>query len=146
MQHGDLSNQVAPKIVVVFEGAIGILSRDNQKHFDKFVKKNDWWSAVNCYDLQDIYLRKLLDLTYRENFNVVIMTWMGKDAAEALNELMDEENIPIHRVSHSTPERLARDLAYNPDIIAVYDPNPEHRMTYGAKGIHLVDPFQLGRF
>lgn len=146
MKHGDLSNKTAPKLVVVFEGAVAILPHENEKHFEKFVKKNDWWSAINCYELQDLMMRKLLDLTYRENFNVIMMTWMGKEAAEAIDALMDEENIPVHQVSYSTPERLARDLSYNPDIIAVYDPDRDHQMTYGAKGVYLVDPFQIGRF
>ena len=146
MLHGDLDNKPSPRLVVVFEGAIGILSRENKKHFDKAVSKDRWWDAINCFELNDLTVRKLIDLTWRENFNVNVVTWMGKDAAMAIQELMDEENIPVRGCFASTPTRLARDLSYNPDILAVYDPDPDHRFTFGSKGIVLIDPLQLGRF
>lgn len=145
MKHGDLSNQPSPRIVVVFEGAIGILPKENEKKYHKAVNKKHWTEAVGYYELQELMLRKILDLTWRQNFNVQIVTWMGEEAANAIKQVLDEENIPVRGVFSSTPSRLSRDLAYNPDIMAVYDPDPDHRFTYGSKGVVLLDPFQIGR-
>lgn len=145
VKHGDLSNKPSPRIVVVFEGAVGIIDQGSQKTFDRLSKRGRWIQAMKCYALQEIMLRKLLDLTYRENFNVQIVTWLGEEAASAIKQIMDEENIPVLGVFASTPSRLSRDLAYNPDIMAVYDPDPDHRFTYGSKGVVLLDPFQIGR-
>lgn len=145
MQSGDLSNQPSPRLVVVFEGAVGILPKNDEKEFNRLAKRNNWSLAISLFQLQDLILRKLMDLTYRQNFNVQLVTWMGEEAANEIQSVMDEENIPVRGCFASTPSRLARDLAYNPDIMAVYDPDPDHRFTFGAKGVVLLDPFQIGK-
>lgn len=146
MRHGDLSNKPSPRLVIVFEGAVATIPVERTELAHKMEKKGDWEGLITrCYELNDLMLRKILDLTWRENFNVQIVTWMGEKAAIAIKQLLDEENIPVQGIFHSTPSRLSRDLAYNPDIMAVYDPDPDHRFTYGSKGVFLVDPLQIGR-
>jgi hypothetical protein len=146
MKNNDLSNKMLPRIVVVFEGKLGVLPKENEKACAKAFNKKHYDEALGYYELDELMMRKLLDLRYRQDINVSIVTWLGDDMAVAISELMDEEGIPIGECFASTPSRLARELAYNPDIVTVYDPDDDHRFTYGSKGVVLVDANQLGRF
>lgn len=145
MQRGDLSNVSAPSIVIVFEEAIGRVPEELLMKFQKEIAKNRWYSAVDYYALNEPMLRKMMDLAWRQNINIRIVTWTHPDAVQAIQEIMDEENVPVREVFYTTPERLARELAYRPDIIKIYDPDPAHRFTYGGKGEILTDYNQLGR-
>lgn len=144
MLKGDLSNKMLPRIVVVFEAGVGEVPADKEKQFHKAMQKKRYAEAVGYFDLNEIMLRKLLDLKWRKDVNVSIVTWMGDDMASAIAEKMDDEGIPIGECFASTPYKLARSLAYKPDVIAVYDSDDGHVFTYGGKGVVLVDPAQLG--
>jgi hypothetical protein len=135
-----------PRLVVVFEGAVGIVPDDQRKLYAKLCQKNKWWQAIDCYELNGHMLSKLLDLRWRLDINVNLVTWLGDEAAEAIQERMDDEGIPVGGCFASTPSRLTRELAYAPDIVAVYDPDPDHVFTYGSKGVVLTDANQIGRF
>lgn len=145
MRFGQLDNTPSPRIVIVFEGAIGRVPEEREKDYAKAVARGRWFEAISCFDLSDIMLRKLLDISWRLNLNVNVVTWLGEEAAIAIEFLLERENIPVRGCFASTPLRLARDLPYNPDIVAVYDPDPAHVFTYGSKGILLEDPNQIGR-
>lgn len=151
MQHGNLSNRVMPSIVVVFEGAVGLLPEDKIKDYHKAVSKNRWWQAVDLFELNRMYLLKFLDLTWNKGFNIELCTWMGHgteydDAALRIAERMDFENIPIYSVWSDAPDKLAREVSYLPRIARIYDPDPNHVFKYGGKGVLLTDPNQLGAF
>lgn len=145
LRNGDLSSRMLPRLLVVFEGAIGILPVDKQVAFDKAVKRHRWQEAIGLYELNELILSKILDLHWRLDVNVTVVTWMGEDAELAISMRLDEENIPAGTMS-SSPNRLARELSYRPDIVAVYDPDPAHVFTYGGKGVVLTDANQLGRY
>ncbi len=146
MLKGDLSNKMLPRLVVVFEGAVGVIPDDKRKAYIKFCQKKRWRDAVKCYELNDLMLSKLLDLRWRQDVNVNLVTWLHEDAAMAIEERMDDEGIPVGGCFYSTPSKLTRELAYAPDIVAVYDPDPDHIFTFGSKGVVLTDVNQIGRF
>src|ERR1044071_6442856 len=119
MKNGNLSNRVMPSIVIVFEGAVGLLPEDKIKDYHKAVSKGRWWQAVDLFELSPKYLTKLLDLFWNKGYNVEIVTLMSddteyKEAALRIEERMDAENVPVHSVWTSTPEKLARSLPYLP--------------------------------
>lgn len=151
MQHGNLSNQVMPSIVIVFEGSVGLLPEDKLKDYNKAVSRNRWWEAVDLFQLSRPYLSKFLDLVWNKGFNLEICTWMGHgteydDAALRISERFDFENVPVYSVWSSTPDRLARESSYLPRIARIYDPEIGHAFKYGGKGVYLTDPNQLGAF
>lgn len=145
MQRGDLSNRVSPSLVIVFEGAIGILKDEDKDKYAKAVYRNRWKAAIDLYYLDELYLHKITDLIWRQGFNIEVCTWLGDDAAPMIGDRLDEENIPVSAVWASTPAKLSRQLAHLPRIMCVYDPDPSHVFTYGSKGVLLTSPHQLGR-
>lgn len=144
MKDGDISSEVAPRILVVFEGIIGSLHPKKEKQYLRAVRRSRWDEAISCWELNEHSLRVIWDLTYRRAQAVDVVTFVSQQFADVLAARLDEEDMPVHRVWFSTPPRLARMLAYMPDVTAVYDADESHVFTYGAKGHVLSDPAQLG--
>jgi hypothetical protein len=145
LKNGDLSNKVAPRIIVVFEGAVGKLPEKNVKEHEKLVSRKDWLRVPRLYDLDENILGRMMNLTWKHDINISLVTWMPDDAAIGISDLMDENSVPVRGCFSSAPVQLARLLPYNPDIVCVYDPVPEHILTFGSKGQVLTDASQIGR-
>jgi len=145
MQGGDLSNTPVPRIVIVFENAIGFLPEDRREEWRVLSRAGDWDAVARLFVLDQQMLRKITDLSWRFSVNIDVVTYCGPEAfAEALARLFDRENVIVRIVFASLPERMARATSYEPDIMAVYDANPEHALVYGRKGVHLTSFRQLG--
>jgi hypothetical protein len=145
MRHGDLDNTPVPRIVVVWENALGYLPEDRRDQWRELSRAGDWDAVARLFVLDQLMLRKITDLTYRFSVSIDIVTYCGPEAfAEALARLLDRENVPVRIVFASQPERMARATSFEPDIMAVYDANPEHALVYGRKGVHLTSFRQLG--
>lgn len=143
MLNNDLSNSVMPRILVVFENAIGYLPDGELNEFNRAARKKNWAKAADCWKLDDLMLRKLLDMTMRQGLNVEVVSFSEEALAAEFEEKLDDAGVPV-KVWHSRPEVLARRLAYMPDVMVVYDADPHHVFTYGRKGRTLSNPFQLG--
>ena len=144
MKHGDLSAEVAPRIVVVFEGIVGILPDPHDKKYLKAIEKKHWAEAIRFWHLNEMVLAKFWYLTAKRSLNIEVCTWLGPEMAEAIRDLLDENNIPVRDVWHSTPAKLSRELAWLPDIIAVYDSDSNHVFTFGGKGKIVTNFNQIG--
>lgn len=146
MQNGDLSSQVVPRLVLVFEGALGFLPESKLLAYNALGSQGDWWRAARCWDLHELMCRKIWDVVFRQSFQLEVVTYAGPDDfADALQVRFDEENLPISRTLASTPARMARRLAYAPDIAAVYDADRANAFKYGGKGRLLTSVHLLGR-
>lgn len=144
MKNGDLSNVVAPRIIVVYEGAVAYLPEDRVKDYEKALKKNNWHEIVNLFRFNSQMLDRILYLTWKKNYNISIVTWFPQEMASAIEDKLADLSIPVRSVFSSEPDDLARLLPYNPDVVCVYDPVPEHILKYGSKGFVLTDPNQIG--
>lgn len=146
MQNGNLSNAVVPRILVVFEGLIAYLGPGKVGTYNTLGSRGDWPGALALWELDPLALAKLKDIIVRRDIKVEVVSFvMPPEGAQALAELFDEESVPVSRVISSTPERTARRLAYGPDIIRVYCPDPRHALMCGSKGYHATSVHQLGR-
>lgn len=141
----DLGNTPVPRLVLVFENGIGYLPDDRRGQWRELKAARDWDGLARLFELDQMMLRKITDLTYRYSVSVDVVTYSGPEPlADALARLLDRENVPVRVVFSSTPERMARATSFEPDIMAVYDANPGHSLVYGRKGVHLTDYRQLG--
>jgi hypothetical protein len=143
VERGNLSNVVMPRLLVVFEGAIGILPEG--RGAGKLARKGKWGEIVDMCVLDRLILAQMLRVVRMYGMNLDIVTWLGYDMAKEVERRMDEENIPVHGVFASTPDMLARELAYMPDVAWVYDPDPSHVFTFGRRGVLLKSAAQIGR-
>ena len=145
MQNGDLSSRAVPRVVIVFENAIGYLPDDRRAEWRKLSRAGKWDDVAGLFDLDTIMLRKITWLAFRKSMTIDVVTFCGPAAfARALERLFDREHVPISIVQATNPERLARRTSFEPDIVAIYDANEQHRLVYGPKGVYLTDHRQLG--
>lgn len=142
VQNGDLSNKVSPRILLVFEGALGFCS--NEKKFAKAAAKQDWERALSFWEFNELLIRQILWLFHRRDVNTEIVTFKPEGFATELRYRLDTMDIPVHRVWSTSPENLGRQIAYMPDLACVYDPEPERWLMYGSKGRLLSRATELG--
>lgn len=134
MQGGDISSEVSPRLVIAFEGMLGILP-DRSAAFaaEKIARRmRQWKRAVRTYEINEPLAHVIWDTAWRYKYMVDVVTYLGEDFAEALTERLDTEGLPIGRVWADQPHLLARRLAHMPDVAAIFD-NTNHLM-YGSKG------------
>ena len=140
MQKGDISNEVVPRLLIVFEGLLGVLDTPKDRAAELLARKaHRWKSVLAAYTINEMLARHVWDIVWRKNFSVDVVTFLGDDFADLLQERLDKENLPIGRIRSTTSDKLSRELAYDPSVIAVYDPDPSHRFTYGGK-TRIMDP------
>lgn len=143
MRNGDLSNKTGPRIVVVWEDLIASVPDEHLDRFVKYCNKGQWREAIGCYRINELMSMKLLYLVTSLNINISVVTWLPEEAVIYLSDRLDAEYLPIRGVFSSSPKQLATDLAYNPDIVCVYDP---HDATfYGSKGYAATRAADIGR-
>ena len=134
MQKGDISNEVVPRLLVVFEGLLGVLDNPKDRAAELLARKAHRWKAVlNAYTINPELAKHIWHMVWQKNYSLDVVTFLGDDFADLLQERLDKENLPIGRIRSTTPDRLSRELAYDPSVIAVYDPDPSHRFKYGSK-------------
>jgi len=144
MKGGDLSNEVTPRILLVWEGALGFCSDDRK--YQKAVRKGQWDKAITYWYLNDMMVRRIDWLFYKKNVRIEVVTFTSDDLAGEIAGLLDGENVPVSRVWYTTPEILSRKIAYMPDLAVVYDPEPHRWAAYGAKGRFITGVNQLGEW
>jgi hypothetical protein len=146
MQNGDLSNVVVPRIVLVFEGALGFLPEDKVERYNALGSAGRWYDAAHLWDFDDLMMKKILDLTYRQAVELEVVTYAGpQEFADELEERFSFEGLPIRRTVATQPDIMARRVSYAPDIAYIYDANRETAFMYGKKGRYLQAVHQLGR-
>ena len=149
MQRGDISNEIVPRLVIVFENLLGILpNKRAEAKVSTYLRLKQWKRAVNTYEIHEPLAHRIWDITWRLHYQVEVCTYLGPDFGKALRERLDDEDLPISRVWDTKPHTLARKLAHMPYVAAIYDPDPGHQFTYGSKGRVLTPgtTHLLGRF
>ncbi|MGW0060337.1 hypothetical protein ACWDTT_10465 [Streptosporangium sandarakinum] len=152
MQHGDISAEVAPRLLIEFED---LLARPREEDPDP-VRYKRWLpqrfqktDPVRAWDLNDLVVKVMWDLTWRFGLELDVITVSGSDEdAHALAERLDAEQVPARRVWAADPRMLARRLVAMPHVTSVATASPERCAMYGRWG-RLITPAnvtQMGRF
>lgn len=147
MLNGNLSNQPVPKVLLIFEGALGFLHQADQQVFDKYLEKGWNDRAVALFTLNDLLMKVICQRVKRDCLSIELVTFIGDDHfAKALADRVWVEELPIHSVWSTRPDRLTRKLINMPSVSRVYDPWREHQGLY-APGIgrYIEDANQFGR-
>ena len=142
MEHGDLSNKVSPRVLLVFENALGYCV--DMSKSDKYLAKKNFTRAFGYWDFNEMILRQILWLFHKKDVRTEVVTFIPGDFVDEIKVALDELDIPVHRVWCTTPENLGRQIAYMPDLACVYDPEPQRWLMYGSKGRFLTSATQLG--
>lgn len=149
MLKGDLSNVVQPRLLLVFEGALGHISDSQIGEFNRFASDDDWTGAWMNWTINEQMAGTIWRVVRDRMVQVSLVSYIAPDnddAAEGLQTLMDLFHLPISEVICTSPLRMAHDLAYMNDVAFIYDANPESWAMYGRKGRALTNVNDFGRF
>lgn len=145
MKGGDLSNRTAARVLIVFEGLVGYLPADKVPEYEKYLAESRWDEVIHLFTINSSVLNKILYLTWNADYNFHVVTWFPNEAAQAIQLKLEELSIPVRSVFSTTPEKLAKILVNNPDIVAVYDTVPQHVLTFGSKAQLVTEISDLGK-
>lgn len=148
MLKGNLSNVVQPRVLLVFEGALGHISGEAVKEFNLLASEGIWGEAWDQWTLNELMARKIWDVTQRQFVNVALVTYITDNevAAVGLQEWADDARLPIRECIATTPEKFARELSYMPDVACVYDATAQTAAMLGSKGRLLKNVHDFCRF
>lgn len=147
MQGNDISADVQPCLLVVFEGLLGIPPKqeEGRKTIRKTLRrlrKPDAKALLADYEINHLLLGQIR----RTPYPVEVVTFLGPEFAEAIEERLEALHALVRRVWATTPHELAKVHLLFPDVVAVYDPDFRRaHFTYGKLGRYLL-PENAPRF
>ncbi|WP_019629594.1 hypothetical protein [Actinomadura atramentaria] len=134
MQGGDISNEIVPRIHLVFEGLVGLPPKRTTHR---------WWRGLGCRSFTDPRrweinpaATKVIWHLWGHDWGVDVVTHLLD--AEALAERLSD--LPIGQVYATTPSQHGRELSCQPHVVAVLDPEPGRQFSYPAGRGVVVDP------
>lgn len=133
MQSGDISNDIASRLIVVFDNTIGTLTPVAEKRRRRFLKVRQYHKAANCWEVDPHMVKVLVDWQYRTPYNVDVATFTHPDEAAFIEERLEGMGVPFGNFLTVTIEELSRVHANMPHVAAIFDATPGHRFTYGGK-------------
>jgi hypothetical protein len=138
MQKGELSNEILPRVYIVFEGLIGILPDAKTKALEALARKRKKWEqATSYYQLNVSTSGGMRDLYWRHRFRVDVITFMDPAFVSPIRDRLDGRNLLFGDVHYYTSAtELSRDMVYDQSILGVLDPDPSHTLVYGSRGRH----------
>lgn len=141
MEHGDISNELPPRMLFVFEGLVAYCDQPRQEQAS--VKLRRWKRAANLWEYDSLILKHLWDLQFRRNFRLDCITFKGEPFGEALQEKFDRDYVPFSNVYAMNEAQLQRRLASMIDVVRVFDPIPIRALAWGRKGeyVNSAQPF-----
>jgi hypothetical protein len=150
MERGNLSNNVRPRVILVFEGALGHISGTAVEEFNDRAAEGLWVTAWDQWTLNDLMSRKIWDVVKRLAIQVSVATLLVPDefsdvAGSGLQDVLDIAGLPVSEIIVMSAERLSRELPFMPDVARVYDANPETAGMFGRKGVLLRNVNDFGQ-
>lgn len=141
MRGNDISNEVVPRLVIVWDGLLGVLpSKAAEAKASTYLRLKRWKKAVSLWEVNDHVGAQIWDLTWRSKYAVDLVTHTsGEPFAEALAERLygPEGFTCLGQIWYEDPRVLARSLAHRPNVACVVHDNPQHVLLFGSKGRYL---------
>lgn len=142
MQGGDISGELVPRLVLVFEHLVGVIPNSRTRvAYEAFVRAKRWKLAVNLLVVNEPLARQMWHVTWHLHHQLEVVTYLHENAVEPIQNWVDDKDLPVHRVWYTEPNKLARKIATMPDLAAIFDPDPRHQLTFGRKG-RIINPAQ----
>lgn len=140
MRGNDLSNEVVPRFVLVFEHLIGLVPNNLARvGYESYIRTRRWKRAVNTLVVNEPLARHMWHVTWHLHHTLDVVTYLDPNAVEPVTEWLNRADLPVHRAWYSDPYKLGRKIATMPDVAAIFDPDPGHQLVFGKRG-RLISP------
>ena len=131
MERGDLTVDNRPGTVFVFDGLIANCFRPKVEKWA--VRRHHWAEALEYWAFDVTVCNYMLDLMGRYNVPVEVITWHPHGFAKVLSDHLWDMGLPVRDVIGGDFKNLQQNLAMDPTVSTVYDPDLHHRFSYGYK-------------
>lgn len=136
--HGDLSNQLPPRMLIVFEGVLATIPKEREAKFNRAVAMHRYRRAVDCFECNRHAIAVVWDWTWRRDVKVDVVSFMPYE--DEITRLLERLGMPFSRMWCSPgPDDLASQLAYMPDVLSVIHADSTRPLAYGGKGLYIND-------
>lgn len=140
MKGGDLSNEIVPRIALVFEGLVGIMpGKTDPAKFANYCRFGRWKRAIGLYQVNTELAKHMWHVTWQLHYQLDIVTYLRPELLPSIEEWVDLKDLPVHRCWNADANALGRKIATMPYLTAIFDPDPAHCLTYGKRG-RILDP------
>jgi hypothetical protein len=148
MEGNDISNEIARKLVFVFDDLIGHIPFEEKRAADKARKRKRWEALAGLYEIDTMMAAHLWDIVWRSPYSFDIVSFQTADELwrEALTRRLERANVPYSRLEvYRDADEFAHTLAYSPYVIRVYFGTSEWGLKFGQRGEYVSDAqvFQL---
>lgn len=142
MQDGDISNAVAPRFIIVFEGLIGRFSDGAAERSESYLRRlRQWKRAAECWEIDPQVVAHMWDMILRFDVQVDTATYLPPKYAEHIEKRLEQANVPSGHFHVTSPEQLTKSLAYMPYVRKVFYRIPERLFVYGDRGVYVEGAF-----
>jgi hypothetical protein len=135
MEHGDLSNEAPKRLWIVFEGLLAQPVQPQRARRRRLLSARPPEPRPEHYALDTRVVDVVARLQHHTSYHLETVTWLGGHFAQQLDDWLLEQAVHLHAVA-ADPIELARRIAHRPDITRIYDPDRDHVLTFGARGVH----------
>lgn len=141
MRDGDISNEIAPRVLVRFEGLIVLRPEPPALHLRIGGRRGRRLRrAVEAWATNERAFDVLWDATRRLDVGIDVFTLWPVEMTEHVRARLDTDNIPYSHLHHYDDAGiLSRRLAHLPWVVSVVHAEEENVFSYGPRG-RLVDP------
>jgi hypothetical protein len=138
MQKGDISNEVAPRVIFVFEHNIGYLRPSAEVMERTLIKARRWRRAVDLWEIPQHVHTMLWDTAWRWECRFDIVTYKPEKFAGYLLDRLNEEDVPFSNLWAEPKEEFLHRLTFMPSVQYVFHADPADRFSYGSRGVLLA--------
>ena len=137
MEKGDLSNEMPPRIIVIFNDLIGRIPESRTRRVALLRAGRRWRAVAESYEIDLMVRAQLHDITWRHGMRVDCVLFDHPAVAEAMERRFSRMNLAVANVyALDDPSELRDRLPYMPEVLWVVHGNTEWTYAFGSKGMH----------
>ena len=142
MMHGDLSNRLLPRVLIVFEGVIATLPDARRAKYDRAVSLHRYRRAMECYEPNAHAVSVVWDWAWRRDIKVDVVSFIP--FLSEVERVLEKTGMPYsHLWFAKDADVLAGQLAYMPDVVSVLHADETRPLAYGSKSLYVTDTQRL---
>jgi len=150
MEHGDISNQLLPRLLVEWENLLGIPPQDAKFWKDPYRVRRSWRlkDPLSRWQLNELAAKAITNRSWLDCQEYEVITLGPPEFAEELAKYLDRQAIPVRSVWSYDPTALGKNLPNMKHVAAIYTANPLHILKYGSWGRLVTEHnvTEIGRF
>lgn len=135
MLHGNLSNEAEPVILFTWEGLLAKVPAELEAREKRLAGKEKWKKVLSCWEENRHMRSVLVDLAWRKNRQIEVLTYYGHRFAVELALRLDDEGYPFSGVTDGYPrEEFHTQLAMMPWVRVIYHGEYKLPLLHGGRG------------